>query len=106
MAGETIHEVVAIKPKLYIIKSASGEIKRAKGVGRQVVNKKLTFDDYERCLFEGDTHTVTTRRLGSSNHEIFMFENEKIAITPLEDKRYLLDDGIHSLAYGHYNIKN
>ena len=105
MTGEVIHEVLAMKPKLYVIKIASGEIKRAKGIQRQAV-KKLSFDDYKRCLFEEDTHIVTTRRLASSNHDIFLYENKKIAITPLEDKRYLLNDGINSLAYGHYKIGN
>ncbi|XP_053205601.1 uncharacterized protein LOC128392015 [Panonychus citri] len=105
MAGDEIHEVVAIKPKLYVIKSASGVKKRAKGVQRQVVANKLSFDDYKRCLFQEEIHMVTNRRLGSTNHDIHMYTQEKIAITPLEDKRYLLGDGISSLAYGHYKIE-
>lgn len=105
MTGEPIEEVVAIKPKLYAIKSATGEKKRAKGVQTCVVDKKLSFSDYKTCLFAEDVRTETTRRIGADCHQISMYCNKKIAISPFEDKRYLLDDKISSYAYGHYKIK-
>ena len=30
----------------------------------------------------------------------------KIGLSPYDDKRYLLDDGVTSLAYGHTNIES
>ena len=104
MSGDAIHEVIAIKPKLYIIKSRDGEKKRAKGIQKSVVNKKLCFEDYKRSLYQETCHKEVTRRLGSENHKIALYKNEKIAISPFADKRYLLDDKINSYAYGHFKI--
>ena len=104
MAGDSILEVVAIKPKLYAIKSVKGEKKRAKGIQKVVCNNQLSFEDYKKSLYEESVTKRDTRRLGSLDHKISMFENCKIAISPFEDKRYLCNDKITSYAYGHYLI--
>ncbi|XP_015795454.1 uncharacterized protein LOC107371803 [Tetranychus urticae] len=56
MSGEVIHEVIAVKPKLYCIKSQSGEKKRAKGVQKNVVKNKINFEDYKNCLYNEKIH--------------------------------------------------
>ena len=104
MAGEVIDEVIAIKPKLYCIKSRTAEKKRAKGVQKSVVESELNFDKYKESLYQEVIDMQTMRRLGSQAHEISMFVNKKISISPFEDKRYLLNDKISSYAYGHYKV--
>ena len=44
-------------------------------------------------------------QLRSENHKIVVSRVHKVALSSYDDKRYLLNDGIHSLAYGHYKIK-
>ncbi|XP_053207029.1 uncharacterized protein LOC128391206 [Panonychus citri] len=104
MSGEVIDEVVALRPKLYAIKTENNVKKRAKGVQGVVVKNQLTFDDYKQSLFNVELVRRMNRRLGSENHIIHLYENEKIALSPFEDKRYLIDS-VNSLAYGHYSIK-
>ena len=42
----------------------------------------------------------------SKNHELFTYESNKISLCDFNDKRYILDDGINTLPYGHkYIIK-
>ena len=38
----------------------------------------------------------------SVNHQIGSYKLNKISLSCFDDKRYILDDGCNSLAYGHY----
>ena len=44
--------------------------------------------------------------IGSHSHEIYTEEINKIALSSDDDKRAIMADGIHTLAYGHTNLKN
>ena len=37
-------------------------------------------------------------------HEVYTEEVNKIAPCPSDDKRRILEDGVHTLALGHYRI--
>ena len=39
------------------------------------------------------------------HHDIYSMEVNKIALSADYDKRVILDDGIHTLAYGHYSLR-
>ena len=41
-------------------------------------------------------------QLRSKNNQIVVSRVHKVALSSYDDKRYLFNDGIHSLAYGHY----
>ena len=47
-------------------------------------------------------HKMKTIR--SDCHQISSYEINKISLSPFDDKRYILSDGISSYAYGHLNI--
>ena len=105
MGGQIIEEVVALRPKLYVVKTLDGEVKKnAKLIQNLVVKNHLTFEDYKNSLFNIQTVSKLTRRLGSENHVIHLYLDEKIALSPFEDERYLIDS-VNSFAYGHYKIK-
>ena len=40
----------------------------------------------------------------SYNHKIFTITQNKLALTNYDDKRYIMDDGINSLAYGQHKL--
>ena len=42
----------------------------------------------------------------SQCHEIYIEEINKIALSSDDDKRVIMADGIHTLAYEHTNLKN
>ena len=49
-------------------------------------------------------HTMKTIR--SINHQLGSYEINKVLLSCFDDKRYILDDGCMSYAYGHYLINS
>ena len=106
-AGKRIKEFVGLRAKLYSFIMEDGkENKRCKGVKKQVVESSITHEDYKTCLRTGKEQLRKQNILRSYEHEVFTEEVNKIALSALDDKRYILDDGIHTLAWGHHKIKN
>ena len=106
-AGKIIKEFVGLRAKLYSFIMEDGkENKRCKGVKKQVVESSITHEDYKTCLRTGKEQLRKQNILRSYNHEVYTEEVNKIALSSIDDKRYILGDGIHTLAWGHYKIKN
>ena len=106
-AGKIIKEFVGLRAKLYSFIMEDGkENKRCKGVKKQVVESSITHEDYKTCLRTGKEQLRKQNILRSYNHEVYTEEVNKVALSALDDKRYILGDGIHTLAWGHYKIKN
>ena len=106
-AGKIIKEFVGLRAKLYSFIMEDGkENKRCKGVKKQVVESSITHEDYKTCLRTGKEQLRKQNILRSYEHEVYTEEVNKIALSAADDKRYILDDGIHTLAWGHYKIKN
>ena len=78
--------------------------KEAKGVKKSVLRKTISHDDYKTCLFEKKVYTSDMPGLRSYDHIIKGETVHKVALAPLDTKRYILDDGISTLAYGHVGI--
>ena len=103
--GKIISEFVGLRPKLYTYKMHDGkEEKRCKGVKKAVVKRSINFEDYKTCLFTGKPQTRTMNVIRSHRHELFTEEINKIALSANDDKRVILEDGIHTLAHGHWRI--
>ena len=103
-SGKQIEEFVGLRSKLYSYKMAGDDHKKCKGVKKSVVKKTITHEDYKDCLF---TNREQLRRMNvfrSHHHVIYTEEINKIALSADDDKRVILDDGIHTLAYGHYAL--
>ena len=100
--GKIISEFVGLRAKLYAYKMNEGkEEKRCKGVKKAVVKRSINFEDYKTCLFTGKAKTRTMNVIRSHGHELFTEEVNKIALSANDDKRVILEDGIHTLAHGH-----
>ena len=103
LGGQLLTEFIGIRPKMYsYVGEDSG--KRAKGVKKSVLKKTISHDDYRTCLFEKEVFHRDMPGLRSYNHVIKGETIHKIALAPLDTKRYILDDGITTLAFGHKDI--
>ncbi|XP_026825988.1 uncharacterized protein LOC113562074 [Ooceraea biroi] len=103
--GAIMTEFVGLRAKMYAVKVVGKkDTKKAKGVKSNVVLKVITFEDYTRCLKD---YTEVTRRqscIRSKLHEVYTVSESKIALSPYDDKRYVIDGSTHTLPWGHYQI--
>ena len=107
VAGKIIKEFVGLRSKLYsFIMEEGKENKKCKGVKRQVVENSITHEDYKTCLTTGKEKLVKQNIIRSYEHEVYTEEVNKVALSADDDKRYILKDGMHTLAWGHYKISD
>ena len=107
VAGKIIKEFVGLRAKLYsFIMDDGGEIKKCKGIKKQVVESSIRHEHYKTCLLTGKELLRKHNILRSYNHEVYTEEINKVALSALDDKRYILKDGMHTLAWWHYKIKD
>ena len=103
--GDIIDEFVGLRAKLYSYKMFEGkESKKCKGVKKSVVKKSMTHEDYKKCLLTGKEQLRKQNIIRSYKHEVYTEEVNKVALSASDDKRYILEDGINTLALGHYKI--
>ena len=81
------------------------EEKKCKGVTMNVTKRSIQFDDYRECLFGRKGQHRKMNVIRSHCHEIYTQEINKIALSSDDEKRVIMIDGIHTLAYGHKNLK-
>ncbi len=97
-------EMVGLRSKMYSLQHGEKEKKTAKGIKKYVVNKRLKHTMYRDCLFNRKPRQDTMNMIRSESHKLHSITINKVSLSPFDDKRYLLADGITSLAYGHYAI--
>ncbi len=101
-AGKIIVEVVALRPKMYSIKTLDRkEMKKCKGIQESVVSKQITHQDYLDCLFENETFQHVQTNIHAFKHKLYTIEQQKTSLTNNDDKRIILDDGIGTIPYGY-----
>ena len=100
--GEIIYEFVGLKSKMYLLISAKdNEVSKAKGVNNILRNK-----EFVNVLFNEKVVRHNMNRIQSKLHEIGTYSIFQISISCFDDKRYVLDDGVNTLAYFHKDIKD
>ena len=88
VAGKQITHFVGLRPKLYSYKvEDEKELKKCKGIKKNVIKKKLDFDDYVKCLLTGEKEMRKMKIIKSEKHDIFSKEVNKVALSNQDDKR-------------------
>ena len=100
LSGKVISEFIGLKSKMYSLISVDNEEKiRAKGV-----NKRLKHSEFVDALFNKKVIRHNMKRIQSKLHRLGTYDVFKISLFSFDDKRYVLDDGINTLAYFHKDI--
>ena len=82
---------------MYSIKKIDGsKSSTAKGV-----NKATEFSEFKDLLFNKKIIRHKMKRKQAKKHKIGTYEIHKISLSRFDDKRFVLDDGVHTLAYFH-----
>lgn len=104
-AGIPVVEFVGLRSKMYsYLKDSGKEERTAKGIKKAVIRKELVHENYKSTLFEGKQMFHKMKTIRSEHHQIGSYEINKVSLSCFDDKRYLLNDGISSFAYGHLAI--
>ena len=99
--GKMNDEFVGLKSKMYSMKNIDGkESNTAKGV-----NIATEFNEFKDTLFNKKVVRHKMKRIKSKKHKIGTYEVNKISFSCFDNKRFVLNDGIHALAYYHKDLK-
>ena len=103
--GVIMTEFVGLRAKMYAVRvDGKKDIKKVKGVKNNVVAQTITFDDYTRCLNEEIEMTRRQSCIRSELHEVYTITESKIALSPYDDKRYVVPNSTETLPWGHWRI--
>lgn len=107
--GNIMVEFVGLRAKMYSYrvqkqKNMMIESKRAKGIKKHIVNKKLTFDDFKQCILQHTSLTGSQSLIKSSFHKVYTINQNKVFLDGSDDKRFISNENC-TLAWGHYNIE-
>ena len=104
LGGKIMKEFISLRPKMYSYRVEESEPKKCKGIKKCVVKKRISFEDYKRCLLKGRNIHRSQLMFRSKKHNVRTLEVNKLALSRDDDKRVSVDE-ITSLAVGHYNLQ-
>jgi hypothetical protein len=102
MNGELILEFVGIRSKMYSVLTETEAKKKAKGISKHITEKVLKHTDYVQCIQTWKKSVHEMKQIRSKRHQIYTLSLMKTSLNPLDTKRWICDDGISTLPYGHY----
>ena len=107
--GAVMTEFVALKPKLYSFLTEEDEKirekQKAKGVKKCIIRKSLRHENFVKCLNTGQSQIRKQSFFRSREHHLFTENMTKLALNPRDDKRVVLENGIDTLALGHWRVE-
>ena len=99
--GKINDKFVGLKSKMDSKKNTDvNESNTTKGV-----NIATEFNDLKDTLLNTKVVRHKMKRIQSKKHKIATYEIKKISLSCFDDKRFVLDDVIHTLAYFHKDLK-
>lgn len=129
--GIPMTDYVGLRSKLYTVKNSNDEIdvkkrqwekegydpeeietmcqnygvtKKAKGIKKSIVKNKISFNDYIECLETWKHKIISQNLIQAKEHHVHSLTQEKIALSPDDDKRYLVPGTFNTLPWGHYSL--
>ena len=99
--GIPINKLVGLKSKMdCMLSDDDKKSNTAKGV-----NTAMELKEYEETLLYKKITRHNMKRIQGKKHKIGTYEINKISVLCFDDKRFALDDGIHTFAYFHKDLK-
>jgi len=100
--SEITTEFVGLRAKLYAIKKLDGEEeKKCKGVKRNVIRNKTSFNYYKDVLFSGKEVLRAMNVIRSRQHSLSTEQVNKISLSANDDKRIIQPNKIQTCAHGY-----
>ena len=74
LGSEIMKEFVSLRPKMYSYRVGNSGLKKCKGIKKYIVKRTISFDDYKRCLFSGESSHRSQLLFRSRKHEVRTLE--------------------------------
>ena len=69
------------------------------------MKKRITYDNYERCVLDGRQKFVEMKSFRTDKHIINTISQHKLALSTFDDQRHIRPDGISTIPHGHYSTR-
>ncbi|XP_069102000.1 uncharacterized protein [Argopecten irradians] len=111
--GNVLCQFVGLRAKMYSYKYAVDEIgdttfrekQIAKGIKKATIKRDLRHEMYKECLFKNSQSFCQMATIRSDKHQLYVYCINKAGLCAFDDKRFVLDNGVATLAFGHYSIQ-
>ena len=104
-AGMPIKEFIGLRSKMYSYSKEDNKVvKTAKGIKKNIIKNNIKHENYKNVLFKNEQMQHRMKTIRSVKHQLGSYEINKISLSCFDDKRYISENGINSLSYGHYAI--
>ena len=106
LKGALALEYIGLRAKSYsilcqITADVLKEIKKSKSIKRLVVERFLTHKHYRSALLSNKRIRIRQNTIRSFNHKLSTIHQRRLGLCSYDNKRYVLDDNVHTLAFGH-----
>ena len=71
----------------------------------KVVNIATEFNEFKDTLLKKEKIRHKMKKIQSKNHKMGTYKISKISLSCFDDKIFVLNDGIHTLAYFHKDLR-
>ena len=117
LSSIVMEEFVGLRPKCYsllfngvvednVLKHTDlAEKQIAKGTKKSVKKKHLRHVNYKHVREKLGTVVVKQNVIKSKAHTISTYHTKKVALTAFDTKRWICEDNIHTLSFGHWRTK-
>lgn len=103
LGGDVINEFTGLRAKLYCLSASKTEIKKAKGISNSVTSR-LEMAHYNKSLFDDESRSCKMNMIKSIKHVLYSQQVNKLVMNRNDDKRYILENQIETLPWGHYDV--
>ena len=86
LSREIIEEFVGLRAKMHSLEAKKEEIKKAKGVKKNVNKKDISHQDHVDFLFEERKFMHTMQTIRSIKHQLYTIKKNKAFLSPYDDK--------------------
>lgn len=105
--GNILTSFIGVGSKAYSIVGLNNLSKNAcKGVPKFLKKRELNHQLYTKVLEDQTKYYCFFKQIRSKKHKLSTVDVVKAALHGFDSKRFILNDGIHTLSYYHYAINN
>ena len=101
-----IREFCGLRAKCYSILVDNDKQKLATAGIKESVHKKLTHNRFVEVLKNNNSFDITQATINSKKHTLYTLRKTRTGLSAFDVKRYILNDGISTIPYGHFRISN